>query len=220
MVHNKVQLGLISTVFGWVFMRRQDLGQLYMTPMFACHPGLQDHFHIPQGFTIMEALYYFSRLAEELPVLPETTGAQPGFINIDRASTITAATAPGIQILQERQFIPFQPGQQFLQPPQQFVLKTGIQRIELVFESWNRDKNLGPKTWLCKLLVPWNEDIVIKIWDSFRSTATARDHEVEVYMKLQSLWGKVIPTFIASCPISLFHGLIIEYIQVKPFIYW
>jgi hypothetical protein len=215
MYHNQVQLGLISTVFGWVFLRRQDLGQLYMTPMFGCHPELGQDFHIPQGFTIMQALYYFSHLAEELPLLQETTGAQPGFIYVERATTTTAARAPEIQIREERQFIPYDPGQQYLQPmQQQYVLKSGIEAFELIFESWNRNKSLGEKTWLCKLLFPRNEDIVIKIWDSFKSDASARDREVEVYMKLQTLWGKVIPTFIASCPILIFHGLILEYIDV------
>jgi hypothetical protein len=220
MYHNQVQLGVISTLFGWVFLRRQDLGHLYITRMLACRTGLGQDYIEPQGFTIMQALYYFSRLAEELPPLQETTGAQPGFVHVDRASTTTAAAAPQIQILQEREFILEDPGRQYLQVPQQpqYILKTGIEAFELIFESWNHDKKLGEKTWLCKLVFPENKNIIIKIWDSFKCNPSARDREVAAYMKLQSLWGKVIPTFIASCPISIFHGIIIEYLNVLPFL--
>ena len=73
---------------------------------------------------------------------------------------------------------------------------------------------MGQKTWICELIFPENKPIVIKVWDSYKNDASARDREVAAYMKLQSLWGKVIPTFIAAAPISIFHGLMIQYIEV------
>jgi hypothetical protein len=220
MYHNNVELGIISTVYGWVFLRRQDQGQLYMTPMFACRNQLGQGYTVPQGFTIIQALYYFSRLGEDCPPLEETTGAQPGFIHVDRASTTYPIAAPHIEIREEREFMfydPANPAQWYQEAPQpQYVSEGGKQAYELIFESWNHDKQLGEKTWLCKLIFPRSEDIIIKIWDSYKCDSSARDREVAAYMKLQSLWGKVIPSFIAAAPISIFHGLIIEYIEVYP----
>lgn len=220
MYHSQVELGIISTAFGWVFLRRLAQGQLYMTQMLGSHPGIGGDFTIPQGFTIMQALYFFSRLAEICPPLVEMTGAQPGFVYVDRANTERPVAAPQIQIREERQFVfydPADPAQWYEQPIQpQYVLEKGTQTYELVFESWNPDKRLGQKTWLSQLLFPKNETIILKIWDSFKNDASTRDREVAAYMKLQSLWGKVIPAFIAAAPISIFHGLIIEYIDVYP----
>jgi hypothetical protein len=216
MIHNQVQLGIISTLFGWVFLRRQDQGNLFMTPMFGCRPEIGGEYTVPQGFTILQALYYFSHLAEDLPPLPETTGGQPGYIHIDRAAVDTAAPAPTIQFKQDWAFVPFNPGQPGTQPRgQQFTLTTPRDSFDLIFESWNHEKRLGEKIWRCTLLP--TDDIVIKIWDSYKYDSTARDREVVAYRKLQTLWGKVIPIFIASAPISIFHGLILNYINVGTF---
>jgi hypothetical protein len=213
MVRNHVQLGIISTVFGWVFLWRQDQGQLYMTPMFGCRPEIGGGYTAAQGFTIMQALYYFSHFAEELPVLPETTGGQPGFVHIDPAATQTPAPAPRIQIKQDRIFIPYDASQPGVQPPrQQFALKTATESLDLIFESWNVEKRLGEKTWRCTLLP--DNNVVIKIWDSWKHDSSARDREVAAYMRLQSLWGKIIPALIATAPIEFFHGLILQYIKV------
>src|SRR5271169_5713618 len=146
MVHNQVQLGIISTLFGWVFLWRQDQGQLSMTPMLGCRPEIGGDYTIPPGFTIMQALYYFSRLAEELPLLPETTGGQPGFVHIDPAATESPAPAPRIQIKQDRTFIQYNPGHSGPQPPaQQFLLQRSTRPFDLIFESWNFERKLGEK---------------------------------------------------------------------------
>lgn len=218
MVRNAVQLGIISTMLGWVFLWRQDQGQLYMTRMFACRPEIDGGYTVPQGLSIMQALYYFSGLAEISPILPETTGGQAGRVQIDQAATQTPAAAPTIRITQNIEFVQHNSQQRHSQTPgQQFVLKNSTKELSLIFESWKVENRLGEKTWRCRLLP--DDDVVIKIWDSWRCDSSARDHEVDVYMRLQSLWGKVVPSLIASAPIHFFHGFILKHIEVFLIIY-
>ena len=80
--------------------------------MLGCHDGVSGDFtEVPQGFTIMQALYYFSRLTELCPLLVETTGAQPGFIYVDRANAERPAAAPQIEIREDREFVFEEPEQ-------------------------------------------------------------------------------------------------------------
>jgi hypothetical protein len=144
MIRNSVPFGIITTMCGWVFLRCEDGGQLFMTPMFGCHPNLIGGYTNPEVFTIMLALYHFSALAESSPALHETTRGQPGRVQIDSAATQIPAPAPTIQITQNIQFVHYNPSQQPDQMlDQQFVLRNSEKDLTLIFESWKRETQLG-----------------------------------------------------------------------------
>jgi hypothetical protein len=67
MVHNAKRFGILTTVNWWVFLRRENGGQLYMTQPLHCQISSP-----PYPFTILQALYYFSALSIQYGHLPET----------------------------------------------------------------------------------------------------------------------------------------------------
>lgn len=64
---------------------------------FAAWQGISEgaaleSYYIPQGFSIMQALYYLSALMEATPNLPETpTGGLPGQVTLPYAGSSTTA---------------------------------------------------------------------------------------------------------------------------------
>jgi hypothetical protein len=213
MVHNAVQLGIITTLYGWVFLSREDQGVLWMTRMFGCKPNLQGSYMYP-ACTVQQALFYFSHLAEQLPTLPETTGGQAGRVQIDQAATQSPAPAPMIQVTQTVQFIEYNHPQGNTDTYQYRSLQKTTQNLDLIFRPWVPENRIGEKTYRCTLL-PYRNAIV-KIWDSWKQDSSARDNEVAAYMRLESMWGRQIPTLIASASIQFFHGLILEEVKVPP----
>ena len=87
MVRNGKTYGVLTTMRGWCFLYRQNRGHLVITPMYRDYgawPGISQRaalegYYVPQGFSIMQALYYISTIAETTPNLPETPiGGLPG----------------------------------------------------------------------------------------------------------------------------------------------
>jgi hypothetical protein len=79
MVRNGKAFGILTTMKGWCFLRREDGGILHLTPMladFAPVEGVTEGFaaegyHPTPDYTILKALYYFSHLAETTLDTPE-----------------------------------------------------------------------------------------------------------------------------------------------------
>src|SRR5271169_6604303 len=63
MVRNGKQIGVLTTVNGFVFLFRENMGKLYMTGMMPCES------EVP---TSLQMLYYLSALVTQLPNVPET----------------------------------------------------------------------------------------------------------------------------------------------------
>ena len=105
MVRNGKTYGVLATVKGWCFLHRENGGLLYITPMFGDFQGRQgvsygmayEGYYNPQGFPIMQALYYLSAVAETTDNLPETPiGSRPGQVTLPYAGDPTTP-APTIQ---------------------------------------------------------------------------------------------------------------------------
>ena len=60
---------------------------------------------------------------------------------------------------------------------------------------------------------------MVKAWDGWGVDTTDRDNEVNVYLHLQSLWGKYIPNLLACTHIDFCHVLIVKYIDVNPHLF-
>ena len=67
----------------------------------------------------------------------------------------------------------------------------------------------------CGVLMPQNIAIIAKLWDGYKSSNEERDKEVQIYMHLQSLWGKVTPQLICSADIDFCRGIILEDVKVS-----
>jgi hypothetical protein len=80
------------------------------------------------------------------------------------------------------------------------------------FEPWIPSNNLGSKTFIFTLISHVN--IIGKVWDGYKHTSADRDNEIKAYFKLQSLWGRQIPKFIASGIIDFMWSIFVEFIEV------
>ena len=98
MVRNGKAYGILTTMKGWCFLCQDNEGQVYITLMFGDFQARQgisngafyEGYYIPQDFSIMQALYYLSTIAETTPNLPETPiGGRPGQVHIPYAGNST-----------------------------------------------------------------------------------------------------------------------------------
>ena len=242
MVRNGKALGILTTMKGWSFLQRVNGGRLYITPMyadFAPRPGVSagavaEGYSAPNNFTIMQALYYMSHLAEITDNLPETpVNGVAGQIYLPPARIDRTDAAPKIQQPQPR-LAPMPAGQgggygnrDLGQGGHQvvhvlggydqadyFQYHDGVDYSTLQFEPWISVNCLGPKTWLAKVLSD-DTTVVLKLWDAWKFNTEARDHEMAIYEHLRSLWGTCIPSLRVSTPIEYFHALILEYVNVS-----
>ena len=239
MVRNGKVFGILTTMKGWCFLQRINGGGLYITRMygdFVARPGLSpgaaaEGYYPPPNFTIMQALYYMSYLAESTNDLPETpVNGMPGQITLPRADPDTTAAAPTIgqppQILPAGQDIHHGQGYQGYQGGYQGFqvlggydqagrsqYHDGVDYSSLQFEPWNQENYLGPKTWIAKVL-PDKTKVVLKLWDAWNFESDARDNEATIYKHLQPLWGIYVPFLRVSTAIEYFHGLILQHVKV------
>jgi len=241
MVRNGKAYGVLTTMKGWSFLRRDNGGQLYITPMFGDFQARQgisngafyEGYYTPQGFSIMQALYYLSAIAETAADLPETPiGGRPGQVHIPYAGNSTTP-APTIQQPPDNAGFGF-PG---LAPPQggqgqqygnQGVgILEGYDQSECIhydgaftykdfqFQPWLPENNLGPKTWIA-IALPAEFKVIFKLWDAWKFDQEARNREASVYLQLRPLWGKCIPSLFVKSALEYFHALIFQYIKVYP----
>jgi len=105
MVRNGKVYGVLTTMKGWSFLRRENGGLLYITPMFGdfqarqgiSHGAAYEGYYVSHGFSIIQALYYLSAMAEATDNLPETPiGGRAGQVTLPYAGNSTTA-APMIQ---------------------------------------------------------------------------------------------------------------------------
>ena len=225
MARNAKVLGIISTMHGWVFLRRHNFGQLEMTPMFACSPALPGAYYATQGFTILQALYYISHLGEVSPDVEEqvrgpTQAVFPANMGMGDPNNATAAPVVGAQPYQWQ--VPYGQGAQGQGgqagqaggggPYPIWAMRPQMMSIDL--EPWNKENQLGHKTWLAKL-GPDERKVVLKVWDSYKEETTARDNEVDIYLRLHSLWGECIPNLIGAGSVDFLLCIALQYVEVQ-----
>jgi hypothetical protein len=207
MARNNKVFGIITTMTGWVFLRRENGGRLLMTRMFGCNASdalRQRGYILPDTFTISLALYYFSALAETTLDVQETIGDPPQLVYFPSAST-TSAAAPFIQPPQPTQFQQEQP------LPDPYV---NFRHVAFLFEPWKSEHRLGRKTWVANVHSNFRDDkVIFKLWDSRRVTSRDCDNEVATYKHLEPLWGVCVPSLLAFGPVDFCHGLVIDYIH-------
>jgi len=240
MVRNGKTYGVLTTMRGWCFLHRQNGGHLVITPMYGDYvawPGISqgaapEGYYVPQGFSIMQALYYISAVAEGTPDLPETpVGGLPGVVTLPFVQNSTVA-APTIQQPPPAAnpgaafgaLAPAQGGQGH-QANQTVQVLGGYDQSECTqydttfeikgfqFEPWIPENNLGPKTWIAVAL-PAKSKVILKLWDAWKFDEESRNREASVYLKLRPLWGKCIPSLFVKSALEYFHALVFQYIKV------
>jgi len=239
MVRNGKAYGVLTTMKGWSFLRHDNGGQLYIIPMFGDFQARQgisngafyEGYYIPQGFSIMQALYYLSAIAEAAPNLPETpVGGRPGQMHIPFAENSTTP-APTIQQPPDNPgfglpgVAPPQGGQGQQYGNQGVQILDGYDQSECThyddtftykdfqFEPWLPENNLGPKIWIA-IALPTEVKVVFKLWDAWKFDPEARNHEALVYLQLRPLWGICIPSLFVKSALEYFHALIFQYVRV------
>jgi len=238
MVRNGKAIGILATMKGWCFLRRMDHGILYMTPMFGDFVRVEgltngaqaEGYHLPQGFSIMKALYFISSFADLTADLPETPrDGLPGHVFLPRAGD-SAKEAPRIQ----------QPDRSPSPSESQasgsddgsynnfsnnggYHVVGGYDKAEcvrfddtvdyssLLFEPWKSENNLGIKTWIATVL-PQKDLVVLKLWDGWNFDTEDRDREASAYIQLRPLWGTCVPALRVKTALDYFHALILQYI--------
>jgi hypothetical protein len=207
MVRNGKEYGVLTTLKGWCFVRRENEGRLHVTPMFGdfearegiSHDAANEGYYPPEGFSILQALYYLSAVAEATPNLAETPiGGPPGQVTLPYASELTTV-APTIQ-----QPPPGNPGFGLggLAPAdggqghhQGVQIVGGYEQSDCAhyddafnyksfqFEPWLPENNLSPKTWVATTL-PVQSKVILKLWDAWKFDEEARNCEASVYLQL------------------------------------
>jgi hypothetical protein len=203
MVHNAKRFGILTTVNWWIFLRRENGGQLFMTQPLDCQT-----LSPPYSFTILQALYYFSTLSVQNGHLPETDeNGNPVSIELaDSAYPTAAPSATGSQSQSPGNTYPLQPGQFY-------TLINQSMGHSLLLEPWKLENSYGGKAFHGTLM-PNNEHVIVKLWDGYKFQSDKRDREVQIYMKLQALWGKYTPQLICSTNIDFCYSIIMTEVKV------
>jgi hypothetical protein len=212
MVEDRKKYGVLTTVNGWMFLFRQNGGILYHTPWMSgavIRP------------TIRQALYYISAVAVTEPHEPEKDRYGQD-ITLPAANAKKADRAPQVPgTINQLTTINLPPssgatwknqgggqrynGELVLQPDPDFP--------SLLFQKWIKSNQLGNKAYLATFM-PEERVVVGKFWDAWRTTTESRDNEVQIYMKLQSLWGTTVPAFLGCAEYEWRIALFIERIEV------
>jgi hypothetical protein len=82
----------------------------------------------------------------------------------------------------------------------------------ILLEPWKPENCCGGKVFH-GILMPNNERVIVKLWDGYKFQSDKRDREVEIYMKLRTLWGKYTPQLICSTNIGFCYGIIMSEVK-------
>lgn len=175
-----------------------------MTRMFAFGPTAPPEYRHSR-ISIMMALYYLSRRAYDHPDIPETTQGLPGFVTFPYADANQATAAPFAERALPPATRPLQPA-----PPRQY--DGNYNNFVCRFEPWIEKNKLSGKGWIVELL-PQNIKAVLKLWEE--DDETQKCNEVETYTKLEPLWGKCVPPFVARDVWEHSNSVVVEYVEVS-----
>ena len=213
-------------------MRRENGGRIFITRMFGdfeAHPPISngavlEGYHPTTGFSIMQALYYLSAIAQVTDNLPETPiGGVPGQVVLPPSGSSSTPASTIVQPpIQDNghlhgQVDGGQGGFQIVGGYNQaecYQYHDGVEYRHFQFEPWVSENNLGPKTWIATTL-PDRRKVVLKLWDAWKFDNEAQNREATVYLHLRSLWGKCIPSLHVKSPLEFFHALVFQYVKVS-----
>jgi hypothetical protein len=229
MVLNDKPYGVLTTVNGWVFLKRENNRTLHMTSMVDCRENRGQ-------FTILKALYYISHIALRDQDLMETDRRGEAVVfepeNVQKAvlrrrenAATSSAAAPAGRYPSGRSAPRHSAAVPSTSAPSADVEESftaqldyelvPVNRVELFFEPWKKENHWGGKAFRGTLVM---EDerllVIVKLWDGYKISVKKRDNEAKVYMALQSLWGKHIPKLIGTAEIEICWGIFTEEIKV------
>ena len=223
MCWNSRAFGILTTTTGFAFLRRENGGVLYLSRLYGSHRDLEDfQYEMPASmqnqstFTISHLLYWFTALTELTPPLPETRleaaiQVEAGHRANQQLPTNTVVYGTPVPTNYSAPALPPTTGSapyasDALQPPTNVLIE---------FKPWLRQNHRGGRAWSA-LLLPEKMPVVVKCWDAYKNNENARNTEVDIYIRLQELWGICIPRFIAFGRIAFCHAIIIEELKVNP----
>lgn len=209
MVRSRRKHGILTTLNGWAFMYRLNGGMLFTTRLIPWNVAY------PQP-TIRQALYYLSAVVVTAPIEVEKNplGVDPVIAPASGRYALPAPVVPGPPVCE-----PTKGGvaawNQSFSGGYKFTLQPALDFPNLLFQPWIPSNRLGNKTFLATFM-PEGRVVVGKFWDGWHHTTEDRDHEVDMYMRLQSLWGSVVPRFIGCAEYEWHITLFVEKLEVFP----
>ena len=222
MCWNSCALGILTTATGFVFLRREDGGILYMSRMYGSHRSLAGfQYVLPQSmapqsaFTISHMLYWFTAMTERTPPLPETRLQQA--VQVEHArrlgsfqptGTVYAATVPTNYIVPAGTQAPT------AGPPGYtgYALEPAAD-VFLDFKPWLRQNHRGGRAW-SGLLLPEKMPVIVKCWDAYKNPVDPCNTEADTYIVLRDLWEICIPKFIAVGKVGFCHAIVLQDLEV------
>jgi len=222
MCWNSCALGILTTTTGFVFLRHEDGGILYMSRMYGSNSDLAGfQYVLPQSmapqstFTISHMLYWFTAMTERTPPFPETCLQQA--IQVENArrlgsfhptGTVYAATVPTNYIVPTGDETPT-PGPSGYTG---WALEPATD-VFLDFKPWLRHNHRGGHAW-SGLLLPRKTPVIVKCWDAYKNSVDPCNTEADTYVTLRELWGICIPKFIAVGKVGFCHAIVLQDLEV------
>jgi hypothetical protein len=222
MCWNSRVFGILTTTTGVAFLRREDGGVLYLSRLYGSHRSLEGYqyqmsasMESQSTFTISHLLYWFTSLTELTPSLPETRfqtaiQVQAGHRSNQQLPTHTVVYATPVPT---HYSVPAPPSTTGSQSPHASQTLQPSTAVLMEFKPWLRRNHRGGRAWRA-LVLPKKLPVVVKCWDAYKNNENARNKEVDVYLRLQELWGICIPTFITFGRIAFCHAIVIEDLEV------
>lgn len=204
MIRNAKRFGVLTTLNGWVFMCRGDQGKLCMTRMIRCDAS---------NPTVLQVLYYLSSQTAACGQLIETDAfGRPVQLELADAKYARTPTpqVPGPSVNTSAGAWTNAQGN-YNQGYYSLQADPEAEPLKVIFEPWISSNNLGAKAFIFTLVS--DERVAGKVWDGYKNTRADRDNEVEAYFRLQTLWGKQIPKFIACGMIDFMWTILLEFIE-------
>jgi hypothetical protein len=223
MCWNSRAFGILTTTTGFAFLRRENGGVLYLSRLYGSHRDLEGYqYQMPASmedqstFTISHLLYWFTALTELTPPLPETRLEAAIQVEAGRRAdqqlpihTIVYATP-----VPTNYSVPAPPPTIGSAPHASHALQPLTDILMMEFKPWLRQNHRGGRAWSA-LLLPEKMPVVVKCWDAYKNNENARNKEVDIYLRLQELWGICIPRFITFGRVAFCHAIIIEDLEVN-----
>lgn len=220
MCWNSVQLGILMTTTGFVFLRREDGGILHLSRVYGSHHDLEGfqyvmpHSMAPQSnFTISHMLYWFTAMTEQAPLVPETRMQQAVQVEVARRAAAFYPTSTAYAVPVPSNYI--EPQQAPPAGPSAYTGYTlqSATDVFLEFKPWLRQNHRGGRAWNARLL-PEKIQVIVKCWDSYKNSPDPQNTEVDIYLRLHELWGICVPRFIAVGRVAFCYAIILEDLEV------
>jgi hypothetical protein len=239
--HNFIKRGILCTYNGFSFMRQNGRGELWMTPLIPCNSTNPTILQILYWWTALcvsdEEVPTLGPSGERIAIgfvgknitdVPQAPGPFGSTSYSESSKQNESSDNKGND--EKRRKLCYENDIKSIAVNKNAIgLKSSIDNndesnknskkedLKIIFHiimGKPQDNHVGGKVWKAKI-VESNVKIALKMWDSYVEGCKERDQEAKVMGQLQSLWGKCVPSLIASGEWDFLWALAMEFIEVR-----